>query len=185
MSAELGNVFPKAKANVVRMDADGETILYDSSTNRTHVLTETSALVFDLCDGQTSVEDMKARLAERNANIADDVAMVALHRLAKAGLVSGFVQKPWESITTRRDTLKRIALLGGAMMMPRITTIKSAKEFLPASLKDKCNRSTLICGPGLLCCNEGNSLNSDCHCLDVTGVVDPTCVKFGFQPCPR
>jgi hypothetical protein len=184
MSAVSGNVYPKAKANVVRMDADGETILYDVATLRTHVLTETSAFVLDLCDGKTSVADIKSRLSERNADIADDVAMVALHRLTKAGLVEGFTQKPWESITTRRDTLKRIAMLGGAMMIPRIISVRSAQGFLPAAGGSKCSAS-LGCQSGYICCNQGNSDPSNCQCEGPVSVGSSTCDKFGKTICTR
>ena len=184
MSAEFCNVYPKAKSNIVRMDADGETILYDQATMRTHVLTETAAIVFAQCDGKNSVDDIKAHLAARNSNVAEDVTLVSLHRLAKVGLISGFAQKPWESPTTRRDVLKRITMLGGALMIPRVISVNSAKDFRPATCGSKCT-ATLGCASGYICCQQGNDNDhSNCQCELIVGDLN-TCAKFGKSVCTR
>lgn len=184
MSAEKGTSVPQAKSQIIRMDMDGEAILYDQMTQRTHVLTETAVFVFEQCDGKTSVEDIKTRLSARNANAADDVAEVALHRLAKSGLITGYNQKAWQNPTSRRDALKRIAMMGGAVMIPRVLSINSAKQFGPVRGVDQCNATTNVCPSGYICCNQGNAPQSTCQCELITETQD-TCSKFGKSPCPR
>ncbi|MFQ6056465.1 MAG: PqqD family protein [Methanosarcinales archaeon] len=44
---------------------DGETILYKSNTDSTHVLNKTASIIWYLCDGQHNIQEIAVKIAKR------------------------------------------------------------------------------------------------------------------------
>ena len=101
-----------------------ETIVYDTTNHRVHCLNETASLIWQHCDGQTSVEQIANRLSRRLRAPADeDVVRLGLHELNDRGLLAG---DPGETTTeSRRELSRRLALVGGAFvaLLPVITSM--------------------------------------------------------------
>ena len=55
----LARVGPVKRGSVLRRDMGDETVLYDSKTGAVHALNPTASLVWDLCDGEHSLEAME------------------------------------------------------------------------------------------------------------------------------
>lgn len=53
---------PKQRADLLARDMGDETVLYDNDSGSVHVLNATGQVIWRLCDGQRSVEDMAAFL---------------------------------------------------------------------------------------------------------------------------
>src|SRR5690349_9223608 len=67
---------------------DDDVLIYDLERHRAHCLNATAALVFDLCDGARTVDDLGRAVGETlGVNGADALVELALDRLAKAHLL--------------------------------------------------------------------------------------------------
>jgi hypothetical protein len=56
---------PKAIDNLTAQDLGDETILYDSKKENVHILNETACVIWGLCDGKHTIEDMQRHLEEQ------------------------------------------------------------------------------------------------------------------------
>jgi len=102
---------------------EGELLVLKESTLEAHALNETAAIVFDLCDGETSRAVMAAEVARRTGLPADEsIVDLALAELADAGLV--VLDEEESPGMTRRTLIRRLALPAAAMaMLPIVETI--------------------------------------------------------------
>jgi PqqD family protein of HPr-rel-A system len=86
---------PRARGDLDRVEIDDETVVYDPTTGEVHYLNATAALVFELCDGSGSVQEIAGDLAEAFGLPDDEVveqveSLVAA--LREAGLLAGSVR---------------------------------------------------------------------------------------------
>ena len=102
---------------------EGELLVLKEATLEAHALNETAAIVFDLCDGETSRAVMAAEVARRTGLPADEsIVDLALTELVDAGLV--VLGEEESTGMTRRTLIRRLALPAAAMaMLPIVETI--------------------------------------------------------------
>ena len=85
-----GESRPRAVARVVEHEVEEDLVLYDPSRDAVHILNTTASVVWWLCDGQRTHEEIVARVADlygvEPAAVAGDVQEV-LCRLRDAGVV--------------------------------------------------------------------------------------------------
>ncbi len=62
-AARAGSLHPRARADVTATDIDDEIILYNPLDGATHALNVTAALVWDLCDGTRTLDELAAEVA--------------------------------------------------------------------------------------------------------------------------
>lgn len=112
---------PGAKKDfIVVEESPNESLIYDSSKNKLHVLTPVATTVWKSCDGKTSVSEIAHKLkAELNNDLGEDVTWLALEELEKSGLLENSVDIPRDSIS-RRAMIKTAAL---AISLPLVTTL--------------------------------------------------------------
>ena len=119
------NVKPQARdAGLVIEELDDELLVYDPERHKAHCLNNTAALVWRQCDGKTGVDGIAARLrTETRMPIDDEVVMVALRKLGKANLLRERMTMPkaFEFGSSRRDLLKKLALVGGLSVVTIIS----------------------------------------------------------------
>jgi hypothetical protein len=103
-----------------------ELAIYDWERKEVHALNATAARVWQLCDGQTSPDQMATLLAAE-WGVADAAGLVALtlKRLAAAHLLTATTVLPAASRgVTRREVLKQIVRFGAAAaILPLINSI--------------------------------------------------------------
>lgn len=95
---------------IVTLDVDNETLVYDLRQNQAHCLNETAAFVWKSCDGRNTVADISHLLQTKfNDTVTNDFVWLALDQLQERGLLAdGFaVQKQG---TSRREMLKRVGM---------------------------------------------------------------------------
>jgi PqqD family protein of HPr-rel-A system len=56
-------VKPKVREGLTIVELDGEAVVYDEETTELHHLNRTATIVFDLCDGTTTMAEMAADLS--------------------------------------------------------------------------------------------------------------------------
>lgn len=102
---------------------DGELCLYDWQRMEVHNLNPTAATVWQLCDGQTSPQQIAQHLkGDLTPAQAEELVWLTLARLEKAHLLQAAVVKPAGRKTlTRREMLKGLGL--AAALLPVVTSI--------------------------------------------------------------
>jgi len=81
--------FPAVVDNLEVNEVNDGLIIYDSATDRVHHLNSTAAIVFTMCDGQTSAESIARVLSEGFGLEESPIAHVTacLDRLSAQGLL--------------------------------------------------------------------------------------------------
>jgi len=112
--------YPKKVDNLYLERLDGELCVYDWERKMVHALNPTAASVLEMCDGQTSVAQMAARLEEElNVPQAENVVWLSLAELEQADLLA---EKVGDSKTlSRREMLKAMGV--AVALLPVVTSI--------------------------------------------------------------
>lgn len=115
------------KSPTLHVENVGEELsVYDWQRLQMHSLNPTAAKVFEMCDGETSPDQMAARLDAPEA-----VVWQSLDELGKASLLQEPLAKParYQSMT-RQDFIK----LGGAVALASIVSIVVLRRAQPRQL---------------------------------------------------
>jgi PqqD family protein of HPr-rel-A system len=92
IDARLPVVMPARHTSVEVVEFDAEVVVLDTRSRQVHLLGALAALVFDSCDGHTTVDSLIAEITEYSADddavVADAIAR-ALAELGGLGLLEG------------------------------------------------------------------------------------------------
>jgi Coenzyme PQQ synthesis protein D (PqqD) len=111
-----------------------ELMIYDQKRNQAFCLNQKAALVFQYCDGKTTVAGIAARLAQTLDEPVDEkVVQFALQSLSQDGLLEplDFPQIVAASMT-RREVMRKIGVRA-AVALPLVTTLLVATPKAHAS----------------------------------------------------
>ena len=116
-------LYPKRIETVHVETLEGELCIYDWQRMEVHNLNPTAATVWQLCDGQTSPQQMAARLpGDLTPAQAEELVWLTLQRLEKAHLLQSEVVKPaGRGVLTRRELLVGLGVT--AALLPVISSI--------------------------------------------------------------
>jgi len=135
--------------HLVIRELDDETLVYDTQRDEAHCLNQTSALVWELCDGKTTPNQAARSLQGKlGADIDSDFVWLAVKQLQKFHLVERATKSPSVS---RRDVVLKYA--PAALAIPVIFSIVAPLAVQAASCKGEgvgCE-STSECCPGCSC----------------------------------
>ncbi len=83
------NIYPKSRrANIVVQDFENEVLIYDLAKNKAYCLNQTSALVWQNCNGNNSVADISRELSSKSKiDVSDEVVWLAIDGLKKDNLL--------------------------------------------------------------------------------------------------
>lgn len=110
---ELKIMKPKSRQeNIVVQDLQGETLIYDLTTDKAFCLNETSAFVWQNCDGEKSVKQIAENLARKNRQpVNEDIVWLAIAQLDKDNLLTDAGSLPDAFAgTSRREMIKKVGL---------------------------------------------------------------------------
>jgi Coenzyme PQQ synthesis protein D (PqqD) len=165
-----------------------ETIVFHVESNKSHLLNDTSSRIWNLCDGEHSVKELRRLLSEELEEVvAEDTVLDALKQLADAGLIN---EAPPEdnvlsALYTRRETLTRAAAVAAPLVLsvvaPAPAAAQSAAVVIPAACMScamfnpsntcpvECD-NTIIggCTPSNNSCNNPTQMLSCLDCFDAT-----------------
>ena len=147
---------------------EDEVVVYDLNNDKAHLLNTTTAAVWRLCDGATTVAEMAARVSsDLDAPVGDEVVWEALAQLQRADLLEAPVEAPAPPAgMTRRTMIKRMGL--AAVAIPVVTSILAPTAAAAASvglpIDSSCNghgncASNYCVGSPKVCrpCTENNN----------------------------
>src|SRR5437868_15389285 len=80
---------PKARGNeLIVQPLEDELLVYDLAIHKAYCLNQTSALVWNLCDGNNSVSDISRKLSGKlKSPVSEDFVWLALNELQKDDLL--------------------------------------------------------------------------------------------------
>lgn len=107
---KLNNYPLGRKENIVVQETGDEVLLYDLNDNKAYCLNETSAAVWELCDGNRSVTEINVKLSEKmKQSTSEELVWLALDQLKKEKLLTNH-----ETINidfngmSRRDAIRKV-----------------------------------------------------------------------------
>src|SRR4051812_41208446 len=143
--------FSRVKRPVAREEGllveqlEDETVVYDSRTKEAHCLSPLAAIVFNHCDGHTTLEQLATLATERLGEPVDESGVIdALAQLQERDLLA---VPPRDGLSRRQMVGKTAAAAGALAGASLITTIAAPAAIAAASQG---------CGP-LVCCGCVNS----------------------------
>lgn len=119
-------------SEIVVLEVENETLVYDLRANEAHCLNETAAFVWKSCDGRNSVTDI-SRLMEQQYrdSVSGDHVWLALDQLAERDLLAdGFPDR--SPVTSRREMIKRVGL-ASVVAAPIIASVVAPRSALAAA----------------------------------------------------
>ncbi len=156
------------KDDLVIQEVGGEILVYDLRTNKAICLNQTSALVWQNCDGKKdALEIAKDIEKELGSNVSEDFVWFAVNQLEKENLLNKedkFVNK-FEGLN-RREVIKKIGLTSlvalpvvAAMVAPMSIHAQSC-----TAMGGMCTNSDVptTCCPGLTCVGPNGNNMSTC-----------------------
>jgi coenzyme PQQ synthesis protein D (PqqD) len=88
MKAPHGFLPAARREGIIRKEVDGELLVYDLERNKAHCLNESAAAIWNLCDGQTSIQKIAASLTKEVGTTVDErLVWLALADLRRTHLL--------------------------------------------------------------------------------------------------
>ena len=144
-------LLPRARQEgLVIEEVAGETLVYDLERHRAHCLNRTAALIWQRCDGQTTMAEMLRLLRENEAPAAEELVQHALQELDRLRLLAACPPAWAQGKRMSRRALLRKLGLATAVSVPLITSIVAPTAAQAAS----CLPSGAACGEGIQCCSN-------------------------------
>jgi len=110
------------KDDIVIRRIKGEILIYDTKDNKAFCLNETSALIYDLCDGKHSISEISDALSERlTILVSKELVSLALDQLDRDGLLEGGTDDHFEGMS-RRAVIRKLGATSLAAL-PAISLI--------------------------------------------------------------
>ncbi len=178
------NELPKSRMdNLVVQEFEGELLIYDLISNKAFCLNETSAFIWQVSDGKTSITEISELVSQKlKTTNNEDLVWLALEKLENENLIekNSYFSNHFAEIP-RREVIKKIGLATMAAL-PVISSVIAPNsilaascgttlEFSPCSINTDC--TTCCCsigGPGPMICiptlaqASGSLCFANCQC---------------------
>jgi hypothetical protein len=143
------------KEGLTVRELSDETLIYDLQRQKALCLNQVAAWVWQHCDGQTTIEDLAARLHwELDVPADERVVRLALHQLSKANLLVEPIDEPaWAARQSRRQLLRT---LGTLIALPAVMSIAAPRASAATSVR--CPAGQTACN-GVCVNTQTDSLN--------------------------
>ena len=188
---------PKSRIeNIVTQEMNNELLIYDLKDNKAFCLNETSAIIYQLCDGKRTVAEINNVIAKKlNQPVNDELIWLALDGLKKEGLLEN--SENFEinfNGLSRRQVIKKVGLsslvvlpvIGSLVAPTAAATASLAVLFAICSSPSSCQSGNCIsASPGVndRCCVPGalngafTPTNASCN----TNFAN--CTDYGLKMC--
>lgn len=156
------------KKNIVIQEFEKEILIYDLTKNKAFCLNQTSAMVFQECDGTKSVAQISDKLSKTvEAKVNEDIIWLALTQLKADGLLENnndFVT-PFEGLT-RREAVRKIGFASivalpviSAVIAPTAVSAQSGGQCFPADNTGSNSSPGCACSGTFDCCGICSATN--------------------------
>ena len=143
---------PKARTEkLIIKELSDEVLIYDLDRNKAHCLNSTAALVWKVCDGKTSVEEINNHVAKHTGVAVDQrIVWLALKELETINLLTQPTRHPTlVANLSRRQLIRSIGV--AAVVLPAIISLAAPTAQAQAScvpsgpVQGGCNLATNCC----------------------------------------
>lgn len=144
---------PQARCDrLIVQEMGEETVIYDEQRDRIHLLNRTAALVWGRCDGTRTASEIAGILqGELAAPVTEEIVWFALDRLDKAHLLRERLARPPAVSLSRRQMLRKAALVGGiSLLLPVVQSMVAPTPAMAMSIG--CATRGQIATPTRPCC---------------------------------
>lgn len=120
----LERTFPQARmSELVAKEIPGELLIYDLNSHQAHCLNQMAALVWQHCDGKSSIAAIKQAISqELQADVREEIIWTALEQLSRSNLLENKITKPThKAAVSRRQALRQLGLM--AVAAPTVLSI--------------------------------------------------------------
>ncbi len=195
----MTNLPRSRQTNIVVQEFETEILIYDLKSDKAYCLNETSAMIWQLCDGEHSVVQISQKLSKKlNNPMTEDVVWLALDSFKKSNLLEycNEFEINFNGLN-RRQVVKKISL-ASMVMLPIISSIVApaaahgaslASLFAACSSPSDCASNFCTQGPPRCCvpgtqgirganvCCNGTTANCNPQCCNNTGTISefPSC----------
>ncbi|MBX7173830.1 MAG: PqqD family protein [Pyrinomonadaceae bacterium] len=181
--------------NIVIQEMGYEILIYDLKENKAFCLNETSALIWQLCDGTKTVTEISENLSgQSKQTIKEDLVWLALDSFKKNNLLEN--NKEFEidfNGLNRRQVIKKVGV-ASLIALPVISSLVAPTAAYGASLAplfagctspSDCASNFCTQGPPRCCvpgtagirganvCCDGTPTNCNAQCCSNTGTISP------------
>ncbi len=172
---------PHAKVErLVVQELSDEILIYNLETNKAFSLNQTTALVWQNCDGIKDVSQIAKEMGRKlKQNVPDELVLLAIDSLRKEGLIAGSeTDSPVFSASNRREMLKRVGY-ASMIALPMISSLvaptsASAASGVPAAVCANCSKRGDPCDPACGANALGTCYdNAGCGAGQVISVAGP------------
>jgi hypothetical protein len=146
------------KDELIIQEVEGETLVYDLKSDKAHCLNQTAAIVWKLCDGQRTANELALLIEqEMGTPVSTEVVQLAVQQLEKRNLLEDSFEPVLGSRRMSRRELARTLGVVTALALPFIASIKAPAAFQAAG---SCGGGNAACGAGLPPCCPGFACNA-------------------------
>ena len=134
----MSRFLPLARTeNIVIQELENEVLIYDLNLNKAFCLNETSAIIWQLCDGTKTVSEISQAVSKKfEATVSEDFVWLALEQLKKDKLISNEFKSVFAGVT-RRAAIRKMGL-ASAIALPVIVSIIAPTSASAATLDCSC-----------------------------------------------
>lgn len=162
------SILPKArKANLVVQTLEKELLIYDLDENKAYCLNETARLIYDQCDGKTTMAQAAKRVGKKLKSPVDDqIFQMALYQLKTNNLLDADASVENIQKVSRRRLVQTGLALGvalpaiGALVVPAgsvlVGTCRGPQQSCTGT-QDCCDNTFIPCNGGICCAALGTS----------------------------
>ena len=168
---------PKARvSDLVIQNSGNELLIFDLKTNTALSLNETSARIWQSCDGKREAADIGSYLEESDGVYVDqDLVLLAIRQLSDSNLLAAKTPDSGNSERVSRRKLLRQIGAGSAVALPIIHSIVAPPASAAATPVD------CTIPPGTVACTPGPTTSGTCgdpmlRCFDNVCI---NCVPLG------
>lgn len=139
------------QSNLVVQDLEKELLIYDLKNDKALCLNKTSALVWQLCNGNNSIADISNLISRKlNTAVSEDFVWLALDGLRKEKLLEneGDLENHPAGLS-RREVVKKVGL-ASMVTLPIISSITAPTSIMAQSV---CGNLLAPCSSNPECCN--------------------------------
>jgi hypothetical protein len=90
---------PKVRSDLTVVELEGEAVIYDDTVRQVHYLNRTATIVFNLCDGSSTVKDLAGDIADAFSLQPREVES-QVRTLIRSFREAGFLDEPAAKRTT-------------------------------------------------------------------------------------
>ena len=173
--------------NIVAQESNKETLIYDTESNKAFCLNDTSATIWKMCDGKTSVGKIAGKLSEKlDTPIKEEFIWLAIDQLKKENLLinSEEVKVDFKGLS-RRQVIRKVGF-ASVIALPIVSslvapTAAEAQSCIPAGnpagsiacpsgpTPCDCSANSGFCCPGATAfptgvCNPSGPTSQQCAC---------------------